>query len=138
VDVGAFEWRTETLRFFALPPCRLVDTRGPAGPTGAPALGANRTRTFPLAGACGVPAGAMAVAANLTAVNPGAAGDLRVYPAGALTPLASVLNFAAARTRANSAQLALGAAGAVTVQCDMPPTSTANAHLALDVYGYWQ
>jgi Calx-beta domain-containing protein len=125
-------------RFYSLTPCRLVDTRGPAGTFGGPPLQANSTRTFPVAGGCAVPASARAVAVNLTVVNPNDLGDLRAYPAGGPAPLASVINFVAGRTRANNAVLALGEAGATTIQCDMPPSSSATTHFLIDVYGYFQ
>jgi hypothetical protein len=125
-------------RLHVLTPCRRADTRGPVGPTGGPALGANSDRTFPVTGRCGVPATARAVAVNMVAVNPGAAGSLRLYPAGTAAPLASSLNFGRARTRANNGIITLGAGGQVTVRCDMPAGSTAVAHFVADVYGYFE
>ncbi|HEX6739478.1 MAG TPA: hypothetical protein VF310_14465, partial [Vicinamibacteria bacterium] len=125
-------------RFHPVTPCRLVDTRGPPGPGGGPPLAANTARRFPIAGACGVPADARAVQVNLTAVLPTDPGDLRVYPAGQPPPLASTLNFAPGRTRANSALVPLGDAGEITVQCDMPSTALGSAHLVVDVFGYFK
>lgn len=52
--------------FTALTPCRVIDTRDATGPTGGPALQANGTRVFPIAGSCGVPSSAVAAAANVT------------------------------------------------------------------------
>ena len=46
------------LDFYTIAPCRAVDTRGAAGPYGAPALAAGAPRAFALAGRCGVPAAA--------------------------------------------------------------------------------
>ncbi|HEX6738313.1 MAG TPA: IPT/TIG domain-containing protein, partial [Vicinamibacteria bacterium] len=65
---GAFTFNP--LRYFALTPCRVFDTRQADGPVGGPALTPGSVRQFPVGGACGVPAGARAVAANFTAVNP--------------------------------------------------------------------
>ena len=124
--------------FHVVAPCRLIDTRGPAGPSGGPALGANSSRTFPVSGRCGVPATARAVAVNLTAVNPGASGNLRLFPSGTVAPLASSINFAQGRTRANNAIGALGADGQMTVRCDMPAGSTAVTHFLADVTGYFE
>jgi hypothetical protein len=120
-------------RYFAVPPCRVVDTR-----VGQAPLAANTTRAFTLAGSCGIPADARVVAANLVAVNPGDRGNLRVFPLPQAVPDASVLNFAAGRTRANNAVLALGAAGQVQVRCDMPAGSTASTHFVVDVFGYFR
>jgi Calx-beta domain-containing protein len=125
-------------RLHTLAPCRLADTRGPVGPTGGPALSANSNRTFPVAGRCGVPATARAVVVNLVAVNPGAAGNLRVFPAGLALPLASSLNFNRARTRANVGIVALGADGQVTVRCEMAAGSAAVTHFVADVFGYFE
>jgi Calx-beta domain len=124
--------------FHPVTPCRLADTRGPAGPSGGPALDANSSRTFPVGGLCGVPATARAIAVNVVAVNPGAAGNLRLHPAGSVLPNASVLNFRAGRTRAGSAVAVLGAGGQLAVRCDMAPGSTAVSHLVLDAYGYFE
>jgi hypothetical protein len=119
-------------RLYTLSPCRLADTRNPPGTP----LGANTSRVFPVAGICNIPADARAVALNVTAVNPTDAGNLRVHPAGSAVPLASTLNFAPGRTRANNAIATLGTDGGLRVQCDMPVGSTGQTHLVLDVYGY--
>ena len=120
--------------FYAVAPCRLLDTRATLAP-----LAANTTREFVLAGgSCGVPATAGAVVVNVTAVAPSDSGNLRFYPAGQPQPLASLLNFAPGRTRANGAIVLLGPEGRVWVKCDMPAGSSGTVHLVLDVYGYFQ
>jgi hypothetical protein len=124
--------------YFALAPCRLVDTRGATGPSGGPALGANSARAFPVVGLCSVPAEARAVAVIVTAVGASQAGDFRMYPAGAAVPPSSTLNFRAGRTRANNALVALGTQGRITVQNDMPGSVTGTAHVVLDVLGYFR
>jgi hypothetical protein len=124
--------------FHPVTPCRLVDTRGPAGSLGGPTLAPNSSRTFPLAGTCGIPSGARAVAINATAVQPDASGDLKVFPAGIPTPAAVVLQFAPGRTRAAYAISALDASGNVTVRCDMDAGAVRGVDLVLDVSGYFQ
>lgn len=119
--------------FFPVAPCRVVDTRTIAAP-----LLANTTRTFAVGGVCGIPADATAVAVNLTAVNPGDLGDLRLYPTGQALPQVSAINFAAGKTRANNAVVGLGTGSAVDVHCDMPPLSGASTHFVLDVAGYFR
>jgi uncharacterized repeat protein (TIGR01451 family) len=123
----------EAARFHALAPCRVVDTRAIASP-----LAANSTRAFTVAGTCQVPADARAAAVVLVAVNPGAAGNLRLYPMGTPAPLASMLNFALARTRANNGIVPLGVGGEINVRCDMPAGSTASTHFVMDVVGYFR
>jgi len=127
---------TAAARFYTLPPCRLVDTRGPSGPAGGPALAAGEARSFPVAGPCGVPDDALAVAVNLTAVSPGGNGHLTLFPTGGVEPATSTLNFAG-RTRANNAVLPLGVGGELTARCTMNPASGAT-HLVLDVSGYFR
>src|SRR5439155_19355429 len=79
------------LPFIAITPCRVADTRGNGftGAFGPPALLANATRGFTIAGQCGIPASAAAVSFNFAALNVGAAGDLRVFPAGGGVPTGS-------------------------------------------------
>src|SRR5206468_3279301 len=62
----------DALDFFTVFPCRAFDTR-----SGSP-MTSGTVRTFALAGACGIPATARAVAANLTVVQPGSQGHLAV------------------------------------------------------------
>ena len=122
-------------RFFALTPCRLVDTRGPVGPRGGPALNANQSRNLLLAGTCGVPSTARAVALNVTAVGATSVGNLRLYPGGFPLPLASVINYQPGRTRANNTVALLGAGGDLNVRCDQ---ASGTVHLILDVFGYYE
>jgi hypothetical protein len=130
----------DKLSFFSVQPCRLVDTREPIGPSGGPQLDANTERSFPVKGRCSVPTTARAVALNVTAAQPTDSGDLRLYPAGSPAPLASTINFAASKVRANNALILLGTDGAgnhLTVRVDMPPGSSGHVHLVLDVTGYF-
>jgi hypothetical protein len=125
-------------QFFALNPCRVADTRGPAGPSGGPALAANSTRSFPVAGLCGVPSDARAVAISLTVVQETEPGNLRLFPAGGALPNASTINFQAGKARANNAIVGLGTAGEISVRCDMSTGSTGSTHFLFDVTGYFR
>jgi hypothetical protein len=122
------------VKFYVLPPCRVVDTRNPSGPDGGPALSAGTSRTFPVTGQCGVPAGAVSVTGNVTAVTPSVAGDLRIYPGGTAVPMTSTVNFKAGQTRANNGIFGLGSGG-IAVQTDMASGTT---HFLLDVSGYFR
>lgn len=86
-------------------PCRLFDYRtapNTVGPRSTP-LGAGETYTQPVTGSNGncigalaIPADAVAVAMNVTAVGPTAKSNLRVFPADVATvPTVSNLNFVA-------------------------------------------
>jgi hypothetical protein len=121
--------------FYTMAPCRVADTRLPVD---GPALAANAARTFVVAGRCGVPASAKAVALNVTVVNPSDFGDLRLYPAGLPPPGSSSLNFRAGSTRANNAVIPLGVDGRIGIQCDVPVGSSSTTHLVVDVNGYFQ
>ncbi|MBK9063174.1 MAG: hypothetical protein IPL89_08265 [Acidobacteria bacterium] len=116
-------------------PCRLVDTRLPAGPGGGPALAAGVIRNFPLAGRCGVPADATAVAVNATVTLPSSAGSLRVYPGGTPTPGTTNLSFGVGQTRAGSSIVGLGPDGSVDV---VSTQAAGTVHVILDVSGYFK
>jgi hypothetical protein len=122
------------LPFIAITPCRVADTRGNGftGAYGPPALAANATRSFTITGQCGIPVSAAAVSFNFAALNVGAGGDLRVFPAGAGVPLVSTLNYNANTPNiANAAVVPLGT-GAITVQAD-----ATGIDLIIDVNGYY-
>jgi hypothetical protein len=120
---------------YTLAPCRLVDTRRPAGALGGPALAAGGMRSFDVGGACGIPPTARAIAVNVTVAAPTAPGHLRVWAADELVPLTSTLNFAAGQSRSSDAVVRLGAAASFSVFCGMPSGST---DLVVDVTGYFQ
>jgi hypothetical protein len=121
--------------FYTISPCRVVDTRNPAGPFGAPPLSASTERAFVLAGHCGVPPSARSVAVNVTVTEPAAAGLLTLHPGGSTLPLASTINYRAGQTRANNAVVLLGVAGDVQVFCGQ---LSGSVQLILDVTGYFQ
>jgi uncharacterized repeat protein (TIGR01451 family) len=122
--------------YFTVLPCRVVDTRSASGTWGGPALAAQAERVFPMAGRCGIPPTARAVALNLTVTGPTGIGHLRAYPATLSPPaMTSVLNFTAGLTRANNAVVELSPAGEIAVFNGMASGTT---HLVLDVTGYFE
>jgi hypothetical protein len=122
-------------RFHALAPCRLLDTRHAAGPFGGPALAAGATRSFTVAqGACGVPADATAVAVNATETGPSSAGALTLFPGSGTAPAATTISFAAGRTRANNALVAL-ADGVLSIA---DRQEAGSVHVIVDVSGYFR
>jgi len=123
------------LGFYTLTPCRMVDTRSPAGPLAGPALAATADRAFDLAGVCGVPLTAKALSVNLAVTGSNVAGNLRLHPAGTLVPLTSSINYAAVQTRANNAVVPLSALGGLAVYCGQ---ASGAAHFILDVNGYFE
>ncbi len=120
--------------FHTLAPCRVVDTRGSAGPYGGPALEAGEARAFAIGGQCGVPADAAAVALNVTVTNPTAPGSLTVYPGTGLAPGASTIAFPAGKTRANN--LTTGLVNGLLTVVDRQEAGT--THFIVDVCGYFR
>lgn len=114
------------ISLFPLAPCRVLDTRLPAG--SAPFSG---KKDVTVAGsACGVPVSAQAFVLNATVVPPGPLGFLTLWPQGAPQPLVSTLN---------------AGDGAITSNMAIVPTTNGSisafasdpTHLVLDISGYF-
>lgn len=123
---------TGGLLFVPLKPCRISDTRNPAGSFGGPRLGAHETRSIPVvSSACGVPSTAAAYSLNITAVPSGPLSYLTLWPANQSQPLVSTLNSLDGRVKANAAIVPAGAGGAVSVFVTDP------SDVVLDINGYF-
>jgi hypothetical protein len=121
---------------FTLTPCRLIDTRSSVGPLGGPSLVAGTSRMFALAGQCGIPLTARAVALNVVVVSPTTGpGHLTVYPAGVALPGTATLNYIQGDIRANNAIVSLGLGGGIVVFCGQ---GSGTADLVVDTIGYFQ
>ncbi len=119
-------------RFVPVAPCRVADTRNPAGPFGAPAIAGNGTRTFAIPqSSCGIPATAVAYSLNVTVVPEGPLSFLTIWPAGAIQPLASTLNSQDGRIVANAAIVPAGSNGGVSV------FATDLTDVVIDINGYF-
>jgi ELWxxDGT repeat protein len=114
--------------FHTVAPCRLFDSR-----SGSP-LGSDNRRV-PVAGACGIPASARAIAANVTVTGGTAPGHL--VAGAALLPLSAtgLVPFAPGRTRAQQVLLRLGY-GELDARAVFGSPGT--VHLIVDVTGYFQ
>ena len=136
-DIGCYEFVPSNpgSSFYALPPCRLADTRNGAGPLGGPALAAGAARTFIAAGTCGIPLTAKALSLNVTVTQASGGGNLKFSPDGTAPSTGVTISYGAAGTRANNTLAGLGPSGGIAVQCDQ---SAGTAHLILDVNGYFQ
>jgi len=114
------------LSLYAVTPCRVLDSRLPAG---APPFSATRDVSV-TATACGVPSTARAFVFNATVVPPGPLGFISMWPQGPTQPLASTLN---------------AYDGAITNNMAIVPTTTGSisvspsnpTHLVLDIVGYF-
>ncbi len=125
VDItGVFVGSTRA--FEPLTPARLIDTRD-AGRRLAP----GSTIAVDVAGTSGVPADATAVTLNVTAVDPGGAGYVTVWPCGSERPTTSNLNVTAGDTRPNLVTVKVGSGGRVCAY------SLGAVDLVVDVNGWW-
>ncbi|HYN43831.1 MAG TPA: VCBS repeat-containing protein, partial [Thermoanaerobaculia bacterium] len=123
-------------RFHTITPCRVIDTRLPAGPLGGPSLAAGARRLLPLNGTCGIPPGASVLSANVTVVAGGTAGFLVLWAGDGELPGTSNLNFGAGRVRANNAVIELARDGTRTIW--VKSSSAAPVDVILDVNGYFE
>ena len=95
------------MSYVPITPCRIIDTRNGTGTGGTP-FASGTTRTYYVSGTsgfapqggksdgCGIPSGATAIAATLTAANPNptrANGGFHAWPNGQTEPSATVLNY---------------------------------------------
>ena len=125
---------TAGLRFISMPPCRVVDTRDAAKPSGfgPPSLLAGGTRSFTIpSGPCGIPATAQAYSLNVTVVPEEPLSYLTVWPTGQSQPFVSTLNSLDGAVQANAAIIPAGTGGAISV------FATDNTNLVLDINGYF-
>jgi hypothetical protein len=120
--------------FYTLAPCRVIDSRVPGDPFGT-ALAAGEERPLSLAGRCGIPASARAVALNVTVTAPTAQGHLILYPQQ--RPTASTVNFEPGQTRVSNAVIGLNAQGGALVYFG-PPEAAGTVHVVVDVAGYFE
>jgi hypothetical protein len=122
------------LRFIAMTPCRVVDTRTANGTLGSPSLVADGTRSFtiPSSTKCSIPSTAAAYALNVTVVPKAASlSYITVWPTGQTQPLVSTLNSLDGTIRSNAAILPAGTSGALSVY------ATNATDLVLDIDGYF-
>jgi len=128
---------TQTVAFVGIVPCRLVDTRGITGETGAfgpPIMTAGSTRTIPVLTnqRCNIPATAVAYSMNFTVVPNGSLGFLTAWPTGnPPSPTVSILNDLLGTVLANFAVVAAGTNGSF----DMLVTD--QTHVIVDINGYY-
>jgi hypothetical protein len=120
------------LSFYPVTPCRIADTRQPAGPLGGPYLVANTSRAFPAqSSTCGLPATAQAYSLNVTAVPHTTLNYLTIWPTGQAQPNVSTLNSSTGAVTANAAIVPVGSGGDVSVYV------YDDADVILDVNGYF-
>ncbi len=134
-------WGAPALRadnFYTLTPCRVFDSRATPPP-----LQGGVEKFIPVAGVCGVPAGATAVSLNITVTNATAGGDMEIGRGDATLPdpATTRLSFQPNKTRANNGlvQIATDGVGGVVkgVKARAAAAGTTTVDLILDVNGYF-
>ncbi|MEI6497471.1 MAG: CAP domain-containing protein [Actinomycetota bacterium] len=115
--------------FTPLSPARVVDTRANVGAT---RLQAGIQQRIQVVGRGGVPAGSVAVSGNFTVVAPAATSYVTVWDCAGTRPTVSTLNFAAAETLPNAANISLDANGGLCVY------SPVSLDLVIDVNGAFE
>jgi hypothetical protein len=131
---GYFDSYTDasSLEFYPLTPCRVADTRNPAGALAGPSLIGNESRSFPiLSSSCNVPGNAVAYSLNFTAIPQVPLGYLSVWQAGQNKPVVSTLNAPTGAITANAAIVPAGTGGAI----ELFVTNTTD--MAIDINGYF-
>ena len=119
------------LPFIALPPCRVIDTRGNAPLTGG-FLPAATVRSYTVTGVCGIPVGAQALSLNATVVKPTGSGFLVLYPQGGTFPPVSTLNYLGNDVIVNAAVVPISVSGGISMALGV-----SGGDVILDVNGYY-
>jgi len=123
---------TGALTFYPVTPCRVSDTRNPAGPFGGPIIEGGTARSIPVpASACNIPSTAKAYALNVTVVPSGRLNYLTAWPTGPDRPNVSTLNSWDGTVVANAAIVPAGTDGAISVFV------AGRTHVILDINGYF-
>lgn len=137
VALGAFARPAgaQGLQFFAVTPCRAVDTRTGNGGI----LPASTERQVVIKGVCGIPATAKAVSLNATIVSPSVDGFFSLWPSGGVFPVVSTINFLAGEPAlANGAIVPLAVGSPDLSVAYGTSNGQGNLHAVLDVTGYFQ
>jgi hypothetical protein len=134
LDAVGYTVRSSGLLFVSMAPCRVVDTRDVAKPSGfgPPSISGGTAIAYAIPnGPCGVPAAAQAYSLNVTVVPHGDLGYLTVWPTGQSQPVVSTLNSLDGEVKANAAIVPAGTGGAISV------FATDDTDVVLDINGYF-
>ncbi len=119
--------------YHTLAPARILDTRNGTGLAGK--FVSTTARSFAVAGAGGVPAGAIAVTGNLTVTGQTQAGYVALTTSAQNHPTTSTLNFPLGDSRANGVTVPLASGHLWATYVAASPSATTN--LIFDVTGYF-
>jgi Beta-propeller repeat len=125
------------LAFYAITPCRVVDTRsgsgsGLTGPFGPPSLAADTIRSLPMpASACNLPDTAQGYSLNVGVLPQAPLGFLTVWPAGSPLPQVGTLGSPSGSPVSNAALVPAGSNGAISIYAN------AATDVIIDADGYF-
>jgi hypothetical protein len=139
LDVTGYFVTTGGLKFYAITPCRVVDTQtGLGGLNGYLPNGLPGTK-FTIKGAapCNIPTDATAIAVNATAAQTQGQGWFALFPGTAAWPGVSNVNFFGNDTIANGAIVPVSP-GANDLTVLAAYSGTPGAYLQLDLTGYFK
>jgi hypothetical protein len=127
-------------QYFAITPCRIVDTRSTAR------VKNDAFVNFTVKGVCGVPVDAVAGSLNVTVVAPTAAGYLSIWPFGVSPPNVSTMNYASGDPAIANGAIVPLSAGTPDITLNIGPcpggcpavTATYQLDVILDVTGYFK
>jgi hypothetical protein len=136
-------------KYVPIIPCRILDTRKGYGKFGVGTKKAIDVRgdetTFVTQGGnpggCGIPNGATAIEATITAVNADDGGYLRAWPANLVEPNATFLNYTPSFNVGNTGTITLCGANGLACNTNQDlnlKTNFGATHLVIDVAGYYQ
>src|SRR5882724_6491042 len=118
--------------FTAITPCRVLDTRNPAGPYGGPAFASSQTRSFSIPGSpcTGIPAAA-AYSFNFVIVSYQANLYVTAFPTGTTRPNVATVNAGSGPPIGNAAIVPASATGSIDV------FAAGTTDLIIDINGYF-
>jgi uncharacterized protein (DUF1501 family) len=128
-DLAGYFVPSSDVGYEPLTPARLLDTRDGTGDR-LGALGPGESIDLQVTGRGGVSGSCVAVALNVTAVEPSAPSYLTAWPTGETRPLAASVNMAAGQTVPNMVLVKVGAGGKVSLY-----NNSGAAHVVVDVLG---
>jgi hypothetical protein len=131
---GYFTADGSGLRYFAIQPVRVLDSREWFGTPGS--LWTNEPVTLSIRENALVSASAIGFSANLTIVRQTSRGYAFLGPSASASPTSSTINAPKGDIRANGLDIALSSSGDLDLVWVGKPNST--AHFILDVTGYWK
>jgi hypothetical protein len=119
------------LKFYAVTPCRIFDTRSPEGPFGGPELTAGELRSFivPLSN-CQIPSTAQAYSLNTTLVPPSPLASLTLWGNSPMPPVA-ITSDTDVSIVDNAAFVSAASDGSVSA------VASSATHLILDINGFF-